>query len=127
MANRRAWGELERDILRRLWAHAAPLSAKEIQQELPGETPAYTTVLTILDRLREKGLVDRLEESPRKVRFAATRSAAEYASDSMHDALDALDDRNAALLKFAGNLADDDVALLQQALAKRAGRTSSRR
>ena len=128
MASRRtrAWGELERDILRQLWSSETSLSAKQIQEDVPGETPAYTTVLTILERLREKGLVDRMEESPRKVRFSPTRTAAEHASESMHDALDALEDRRAALLKFAGNLADDDVQLLQEALASRSRRTARR-
>src|SRR5699024_7996149 len=68
---RRALGELEAQVLRVLWEQSGPVSAGLIQEQLPGPSPAYTTVLTVLDRLAQKGLVLRSGESPRKVRFRA--------------------------------------------------------
>lgn len=113
---RRAHGELEAKVMHLLWEQSEPVSAGQIQERIPSPTPAYTTVLTVLDRLVQKGQVDRCEVSPRKVRFRATRSGDEHASSTMIDALADAQDRQAALLRFAGNLSTDDVEVLQRAL-----------
>lgn len=121
----RARGELESEVLRILRESEVPLSAKDLQDHFTGAVPAYTTLLTALDRLVVKGEVGRIADSPRKVRFSATRSAAENVSDSMIGALGRVEDRRAALLKFAGNLDDEDVLFLQQSLESR-GRSGKR-
>ncbi len=59
---RRSLGELESAALSALWDSAAPLSVREVQQRLRREDLAYTTVLTVLDRLHDKGLVARERE-----------------------------------------------------------------
>ena len=49
-------GDLERKVMDVLWDSAeAPLTGREVADQLPDR--AYTTVLTILDRLRRKGMV----------------------------------------------------------------------
>ncbi|MDX2377593.1 BlaI/MecI/CopY family transcriptional regulator [Microbacterium sp. LRZ72] len=116
---RRGHGELESEVLAILRRHTAPIGAADIKAAFTDPTPAYTTILTALDRLIHKGEVTRHAESPRKVRFAARLSAAETASDSMHSALEGLDDRRAALLQFAGDLDADDVKMLRAALTKK--------
>ena len=51
-------GELERKVMDVLWDFAEPaLTGREVADQLPDR--AYTTVLTILDRLRRKGMVHR--------------------------------------------------------------------
>ncbi|SIT72292.1 BlaI/MecI/CopY family transcriptional regulator [Microbacterium sp. RU33B] len=115
----RGRGELEGEVLTILRARGVPVGAADIQEAFTEPTPAYTTILTALDRLIEKGEVLRHAESPRKVRFAARLSAAENASDSMHRALEKTDDRQAALLQFAGDLDPDDVEMLRAALTKK--------
>lgn len=121
MAGRRAraLGELEAEVLRLLRSADVPLSAKEIVGVFSEPRPAYTTVLTVLDRLQVKGQVDRVVFSPRKLRFRATTTAEESASDSMLTALSTVDDRSAALMMFAGRLDDTDVAFLRDALKAR--------
>ena len=113
----RAQGQLESEIVGVLHRSAEPLGAAEIQEALPGKKPAYTTVLTSLERLVAKGRVRRMALSPRRVKFAPVRSEAEDASDSMLSALATVEDRRAALVKFVGNLDDVDSALLRAALA----------
>ena len=76
-------------------------------------------MLTALDRLYDKGEVVRHQESPRKVRFSATQTAAESTSASMMQALSANEDRRAVLLKFVGDLDEGDAALLRAALDPR--------
>lgn len=118
-AKTRGSGELESEMLRILRAAARPMGAAELQQSCSGRTPAYTTVLTVLERLREKGEVVRTAESPRRVRFAAARGEVEHATDAMQDALAATFDREAVLLRFAGALDASDAAVLRDALGGR--------
>ncbi|TRY17132.1 BlaI/MecI/CopY family transcriptional regulator [Tessaracoccus rhinocerotis] len=116
IGRKRAPGALEAEIMQVLWDRAEPISAREVQEALTGPEPATTTVLTVLDRLHKKGLVRRCGEGPRKVRFTATQSGEEQASTTMLSALGGATDREAVLLKFAGNLQPDDVDVLRRAL-----------
>lgn len=113
-------GELEAEVLRILRGFDGPVGARDVQALFGDPRPAYTSLLTILERLRLKGLVEREDLSPRRVRFRAVHSEEESASEAMLEALGEADDRRAVLLHFAGNLDATDVAFLRDALtAKR--------
>ena len=118
----RAPGELEAEVLRILRTRTGAIGAREIRAAFTQNTPAYTTILTALDRLTDKGEVERDQLSPRRVRFRAVHSEVDTATAAMLGALGALgavDDRGAALLKFAGDLDESDLALLRAALRRR--------
>lgn len=117
-------GELEGEVMRILWDAPEPLNAREIQAVFTGHVPAYTTLMTALERLQKKGDVVRSGDSPRKVRFHAARSGHEHVGRSMMTALDGAGDRQAALLQFAGNLAEEDLDLLRSAIT---GKTARKR
>lgn len=120
-------GELEAKVMAALWRHDAPLTAREIQAAISDPTPAITTVLTILERLRTKGLVLREEATGSTYRFAAAKSESEDAVEKMLTSLTATEDRAAALVQLAGNLDARDADTLRQALeARRNGKRSSR-
>jgi predicted transcriptional regulator len=57
---RAAFGHLERDVMEIMWQVEAA-SVRDVQQRLP-RTPAYTTVMTTLDRLFKKGFVGRVRQ-----------------------------------------------------------------
>lgn len=114
-ARTREWGELERELLRLLREQSEPVSARQLQEHFSGQVPAYTTLMTALTRLERKGQVVRTEQSPRKVRFTASRPDGQDAGASMISTLDQAGDRTAALLAFAGNLDAQDIALLRSA------------
>ncbi|HLR28021.1 MAG TPA: BlaI/MecI/CopY family transcriptional regulator [Ruania sp.] len=116
---RRARGELEREVLRVLRELGEPVNAQTVQTALPAPEPAYTTVLTVLDRLVRKGQVARTSISPRKVYFSATKTGEEHTSSEMMSALEDSADRQAALMTFAGNLSEDDAQLLREAIGSR--------
>jgi hypothetical protein len=63
IAGRRA-GDLESEILEQLSSARTWLSGREVWERLGGEDRAYTTVVTVLGRLVEKGLVERVSEPP---------------------------------------------------------------
>ena len=72
----------EWEVMGALWAAGRPARAREVHEALAGRTGwAYTTVRTLLDRLRRKGAVRATREgrtrayAPAVTRAAARRSA----------------------------------------------------
>lgn len=111
----RGRGDLEAAVLRVLWDSPEPLTSREVQAAITAPQPALTTLLTVLDRLRTKGLVTR---SPGRgpYTFSPTRSESEHAVEAMLTSLTATSDRRAALLTFAGHLDPTDADVLRRAL-----------
>jgi len=68
-------GPLEQRVLDCLWRQRTPVTVRQVRSALGSEL-AYTTVMTTLDRLFKKGLLDR-EPDGRAFRYApsATREA----------------------------------------------------
>ena len=55
-------GELERAVMDVLWESAEPLTVRQVGARLTDRDLAHTTVMTVLDRLAKKGLVERLPD-----------------------------------------------------------------
>ncbi|TXC97350.1 BlaI/MecI/CopY family transcriptional regulator [Streptomyces sp. ISID311] len=116
---RRAPGELENGVLAVLWAADGPLTAAQVNERLPGDL-AYTTVLTILSRLLEKGLVTRCKAG-RGYTFAPARDEATHTAGQMRSLLEHGSDREAVLSRFVNELSADDERLLQRLLGEDQG------
>jgi predicted transcriptional regulator len=107
-------GELERKVMDVLWGSAkTPLAGREVADQLPDR--AYTTVLTILDRLRRKGLVTRTTVG-RSHRFAASDTRESYMAELMIEAMGDSGDRGAVLVRFAESVSSDEAQVLRRAL-----------
>ena len=107
-------GELERKVMDVLWGSAkTPLAGREVADQLPDR--AYTTVLTILDRLRRKGLVTRTTVG-RSHRFAASDTRESYMAELMIEAMGDTGDRGAVLVRFAESVSSDEAQVLRRAL-----------
>jgi predicted transcriptional regulator len=113
---RRAAGELEADVLAALWAAAEPLTASQVNEQLPGDL-AYTTVLTILSRLHEKGMLTRRREG-RGYAYAPVEDQATHTAERMRSLLDHGPDRAAVLSRFVSELSAQDELLLHRLLAE---------
>ncbi|WP_027946035.1 BlaI/MecI/CopY family transcriptional regulator [Amycolatopsis taiwanensis] len=107
---RRAPGELEAEVLGVLWEADEPLSAGEVQQRLPGEL-AYTTVVTILSRLYDKGVLIR-EKRGRSFAYQAVEDEAGLAARRMRSVLDREPDRGSVLARFVSGLSKSDERVL---------------
>jgi predicted transcriptional regulator len=108
-------GELERAVMDVLWNHAEPMLARDILRALAGRDLAYTTVVTVLDRLARKEFVLRnMDGRAWRYNPAATREA--YIAQLMLDALAQTGDRDAALTHFASTVSDPDAQVLGAAL-----------
>lgn len=115
--SQRQRGQLEADILDVLWNHTEPLTVKAIQELFPAPQPAVTTLITVLERLRAKGSVDRQSAAGRSFEYFASRSRLDQANESIQLALENAGDRQAALMLLAGSLTENDRDLLARALA----------
>ncbi|MGD3112597.1 BlaI/MecI/CopY family transcriptional regulator [Streptomyces sp. YGL11-2] len=113
-AGRRAPGELESEVLSALWAAGEPVGVGVVREQVAGD-PAYTTVLTILSRLHDKGLVAR-ERAGRGYLYAPLRDEAGHAAAGMRDLLERGGDRAAVLARFVSDLPAEDEKLLEQLL-----------
>ncbi|MEH3033746.1 MAG: BlaI/MecI/CopY family transcriptional regulator [Aeromicrobium erythreum] len=110
-------GELERSVMNVLWDATSALSVRDVQDALGDRDLAYTTVMTVLDRLGAKDMVER-ERDGRAYRYRAARSREEATSEALNDALDASGDRTSALLHFARTVDPAEAAALRAALAE---------
>jgi predicted transcriptional regulator len=107
---RRARGTLEHEVVAALAAAGASMTPAQVRDQLGGDL-AYTTVMTVLARLAEKGVVTR-ERVGRAYAYTAVRDEAEVTARQMHRLLDAGDDKAAVLSRFVGVLSDEDERLL---------------
>lgn len=92
-----------------------PMTAAQVRSAM-GDTLAYTTVMTVLSRIAEKGLAIRTRQGRAHV-YEPIRDGAEVTAMRMRRLLDADDDRAAVLARFVGSLTDADEAILLEMLA----------
>jgi len=111
---RRPAGGLESEVLASLWAAGRPLAPSEVLGDL-GEDLAYTTVMTALSRLYDKGAVDRRRVG-RAYAYTPVLDQAGIAAVRMSEMLGSGADRAAVLAWFAGRLSAEDASLLVEML-----------
>jgi predicted transcriptional regulator len=105
---------LEREVLEVLWQAPSGATPGEVRKRLHSGL-AYTTVLTILRRLWQKGLVER-ESAGRAYRYRAVVSEADLAADRMRAAFEPVGDRRQALSRFVDGLSKRDERALRAVL-----------
>ena len=100
-----------------LWSADRSMAVKEVLEQVPGESSlAYTTVMTVLDRLHRKGMVLR-EKTGRAYLYRPTRSRATHTAELMEQALSATSDRGTALLRFVEKMPEGELDALRRAIA----------
>jgi predicted transcriptional regulator len=114
---RRGAGELEAEVLAALQAAGAALTPGEVRDRL-GTGLAYTTVVTILSRLHDKGILER-RKSGRSYVYIPVADEPGLAARRMTRVLDGEADREAVLARFVSSLSQDDEELLRKMLEGR--------
>ncbi|HEY9563361.1 MAG TPA: BlaI/MecI/CopY family transcriptional regulator [Nocardioides sp.] len=115
-------GDLERAVMDVLWT--APeeeqwWTVRDVHANLAEDRDiAYTTVMTVLDRLAKKSVVLQQKEG-RAYRYRAAASQGEMTAELIRDSLSELKQgtRESALVAFVEEASEDDIAALKQALA----------
>lgn len=107
-----------------VWEADRPVSVRQVLEQIAQSQaehlPAYTTVMTVLDRLHDKGWVTRAPAGRAYV-YRPRQSREEHVADVMSQALDGSGDRTMALEHFAAALPATDLAALRRALTGRRG------
>lgn len=111
-------GDLEAAVMSVLWDADGTLSVRQVLDHLqPERTIAYTTVMTVMDRLFKKGHLARTPAGNAFL-YSPCASRADYTATLMAGALEADPDRSAALVHFTTRLSDSDTDALRAALRR---------
>ena len=113
-------GELEARVMDILWASDGAMTPRDVHDVLRRRRQgvAYTTVMTILVRLWQKGMLTR-DESGRAFEYAPVASRVEWTAKRMHEVLSDAGDRDAALMHFVRSIDKREAAQLRRALDRR--------
>ncbi len=112
-------GDLERVVMGALWSHGPSLSVRDVMDRMDGEKDlAYTTIMTVLDRLAKKGLADRTRDG-RAWRYTAASSREELAATALRSTLENVQaDRRLAMMHFLDDASPAELDDLRAALAE---------
>ncbi|WP_245182566.1 BlaI/MecI/CopY family transcriptional regulator [Streptomyces montanisoli] len=113
---RRPGGALEAEVLAVLQSSPRALTPGEVGRRL-GEGLAYTTVVTVLSRMFDKGLLTRGKRS-RAYAYAPVADGHGLTARRMRQELEADSDHEAVLTRFVADLSDRDEGLLRQLLGE---------
>lgn len=109
-------GELEDTVMTRVWKWNRPVTVREVLEDLQQERSiAYTTVMTVLDNLHQKGWVRR-EAEGRAYRYEAVSTRAAYSAALMNEAWSQSDNPAAALVAFFGMMSEEQRQALTDAV-----------
>lgn len=116
------YGDLERAVLDVLWdaEPGAWLTVREVHAALtPTRDVAYTTVMTVMDRLSRKHQVSQRKDG-RAYLYRPRASRSEMVAELLSETLDdfSTHDRQSALVAFVEDASATDVAALRGALAR---------
>ena len=117
--DRLAMGELEARVMDTMWSADDALTPGQVNERLsPERRLAYTTVMTILTRLWNKGLLDR-ERRGRAFAYRPVSTKAETTARRMREILESSGDRSEALASFLGTITGAERAQLRRLLGRR--------
>ncbi|MFH9818585.1 BlaI/MecI/CopY family transcriptional regulator [Streptomyces sp. NPDC017230] len=112
----RQLGELEAEIMYRLWAWGRPATARDVLTDINKERPlAYSTVKTVADILHGKGMLKRHKEGRAWV-YTPTCTRQQYTASLMQDALGNNPDPAGTLVSFLEQLTPEEEGALRSAL-----------
>jgi predicted transcriptional regulator len=114
-------GELQAQVMAALWRLGAA-TVEQVRSDLPPRYQgAYNTIQTVLNRLVDRGLLERAREG-RGFLYRPKLSEAEYLSGTIRRTLAGAssDARQAALASIIGGLRPEELSQLEQ-LAREAG------
>lgn len=117
-------GALQQQVMRALW-RLGQGTVEDVRGALPKKSRgAYTTIQTVLNRLSDRGLLDR-ERRGTAIVYAPRLTEAQYLSRSLSETLEGASSeaRQAALAGIVGDLEPDEL----KAIRARAGEVGRRR
>jgi len=112
-------GELEAAVMDVVWRRDAPATVRDVLERVNRRRQlVYTTVMTVMDNLYQKGLLARAMVG-RAWLYEAAVSRAEYTARVMRDVLGSAGDRSAALAQFVAAMSPEESQELRDLLRRR--------
>ena len=111
---RRGYGDLAQAILDLVGQAGAPVTPAQVRDAL-GRELAYTTVMTVMTRLYDRGLLAR-KRSGRAFAYTVVGDPAQVTARRMHRILDVDADRAGVLARFVDGLTGEDEQLVRSLL-----------
>jgi predicted transcriptional regulator len=112
----RQLGDLEAQVMDRIWRRGRPVLVRDIVEDLAAERVlAYTTIMTVMDKLHRKGWLRR-EARGRAYVYEAVASRESYTARLMRDAWATSANQAAAFVHFLEQLSEDEARALRAAL-----------
>jgi predicted transcriptional regulator len=108
-------GPLETEVMEAVW-EGGEVTVRDVQQVLARQRPvAYTTVMTTMGRLADKGFLRRIEVQPAH-RYTALLSRDQYAHTTVRSILDWLVGTfgDPAVAYFIDRVGNEDKAVIDQ-------------
>ena len=105
-------GPLERTVMDHIWEQGADVTVRDVLETKAGAGLAYTTVMTILDRLWRKGFLRRSRVGRAYV-YRIRRTEQEYLAGLMDRVLTGAADRRSVLLGFVRGIDQEDLGHLR--------------
>jgi predicted transcriptional regulator len=118
----RGFGDLEAVIMDRVWSREAPVTVRDLFEELREERSiAYTTVMSTMDNLHRKGWLAR-ERDGKAYRYSAVASREQYSARLMREAMAESADTEAVLSHFVAQMDGTESAALRAVMEKFTGK-----
>lgn len=118
----RGFGELESEIMDRMWSWGHDATVREVVTDLQREREiAYTTVMTVMDILHRKGWLTR-ERDGKAYRYTPAMSREEYTAKLMREALEDSGDREAVFAHFLDQIGEEESRSLLAVVKRLAGK-----
>jgi predicted transcriptional regulator len=107
---------LEDTVMTRVWRWNRPVTVREVLEDLRDDRSiAYTTVMTVMDNLHQKGWLRRRQEG-RAYRYEPVSTRAAYSAALMNEAWASSDNAAAALVEFFGRMTPEQLDAVRDAL-----------
>ena len=112
----REFGELETAIMDVMWAAESPCAVREVRERLRYDHQvAYTTVMTVLDILYRKGVLQRVQHG-RAWRYWPVEQREEHDARVMMEVLRSGGDAELTMRRFLERVSDDEMRRLRHAV-----------
>lgn len=112
----RALGDLESAIMDRLWSYRRPTSVRDVLEDLRRDREiAYTTVMTVMDKLFKKGLLKRHPQG-KAYMYEPVITKEAHTAQQMRETLARSGNQAATLVHFLERLNPEESKALDTAL-----------
>jgi predicted transcriptional regulator len=112
----REFGELEMAIMDVMWAANSPCTTREVREQMRyGRPVAYTTVMTVMDILHRKGVLQRVKHG-RAWQYWPVEQREEHDARVMTEVLRSGGDEAVTMRHFLERVSDDELDRLRSAV-----------